>query len=250
MKQFTITPAAGKRLIALGVAAMPEVQRVCQKGRLVIIAGTTNGYVAEEILRRTDQGGEFSRHGFRRGLVTPPGFDAGAVAAELAGDVVLADGEWEPGRQIFDVVDDLQTGDLVLKGANAVHLATRRAAVYIGHPAGGTIAATIPAVVGRRAELIVPVGVEKRVDREVEFIAAELNRPDASGPRMLPMPGRAFTELDAIAQLTGCRAELLAGGGVYGAEGCVWIGVWGDEEQEAASETLIESISDEPPCEA
>lgn len=50
MKQFTVTPAMGKRLIAKAMVVHPAVSKVLKKGTLVIIAGTTNGYAAEEIL--------------------------------------------------------------------------------------------------------------------------------------------------------------------------------------------------------
>jgi len=46
MKQFVITPAAGKSLIGKGMAMHPEIIKVLKTGTLVIIAGTTNGYVA------------------------------------------------------------------------------------------------------------------------------------------------------------------------------------------------------------
>jgi hypothetical protein len=51
MKQFLLTPAAGKRLIAKAMAAHPAVKAAISSGTLAIIAGTTNGYVAEEILQ-------------------------------------------------------------------------------------------------------------------------------------------------------------------------------------------------------
>ena len=66
---------------------------------------------------------------------------------------------------------------------------------------------------------------------------------------MFPMPGRTFTELDAIKLLTGAKAHLLAAGGVYGAEGALWLGITGTDEQVQAAADLIESVSDEPPCE-
>jgi len=79
-------------------------------------------------------------------------------------------------------------------------------------------------------------------------LANELNAPGAHGPRLLPLPGTTFTELDAVALLTGAAARLLAGGGVYGAEGCVWIGVSGTADQLAAAEKLMTSVAEEPPC--
>jgi hypothetical protein len=50
MKQVLLTTAAGKRLIGIALAAHPEIKRTLANGTLVIIAGTTNGYIAEEIV--------------------------------------------------------------------------------------------------------------------------------------------------------------------------------------------------------
>lgn len=250
MKQLIITPAAGKRLIGKGIAAHPAVRGALVKGRLVIVAGTTNGYVAEEVLESVGQREGFDRMGFRRGMVTPPAFDASSVKARLEGDVVLVDGKWDRGRQIFDVIDDLQAGDVICKGANAVNLCTRSAGVYIEHPRSGTIGAAIPAVAGRRVRLIIPVGLEKRITADIAELAGKLNSPEAAGPRMMPMPGEVFTELDAIELLSGAKASLVAAGGIYGAEGCVYVAVEGTDEQVRAADELIRSIAEEPPCRA
>lgn len=251
MKQFIITSSMGKRLIALGMVRHAKIQSVLKAGTLVIIAGSTNGYVAEEILKATGQAEGFSRKGFRRGTVVPPG-SSGPPKAALPGDVVITDGVWresDRGKTIFDVVDDLSAGDVVLKGANAVDVHGGQAAVYIGHPQAGTIGATLPIVAGRRVQLIVPVGLEKRVLDDVNDLAAEVNATETEGPRLLPMPGEVFTELDAIAALTGGSARLIAAGGIYGAEGCVWIGVKGTDEQLDAAEKTIQAIAGESPCE-
>jgi len=47
-----------------------------------------------------------------------------------------------------------------LKGANALDLTRHQAAILIGHPKAGTIGTILPAVVGRRVKLILPVGLE------------------------------------------------------------------------------------------
>jgi hypothetical protein len=73
LKQFLITSAAGKRLIGKAMVSHPAITAVLQKGTLGIIAGTTNGYVAEEILKALGQAETFSREGFRRGMVQRPG---------------------------------------------------------------------------------------------------------------------------------------------------------------------------------
>lgn len=247
LRQFVLTSSMGKRLIGRGMAAHPVIRAVLRKGTLVIVAGTTNGYVAEEILAAVGQAEGFTRVGFRRGVTVPPG--AKPPPGQLAGDVILVDGVWQKGKEIFDVAGDLKAGDVVLKGANALSPDGTKAAVLIGHPQAGTIGAALPAVFGRRVRLIVPVGLEKRICDDIDAIAGAVNAPDAEGPRLLPLPGEPFTELDAVEQLTGAMAFVVAAGGVCGAEGCVWIGVQGTDEQLRAAEELIGSLASEPPCE-
>ncbi|MFP4052390.1 MAG: hypothetical protein ACLFV7_00830 [Phycisphaerae bacterium] len=248
MKQFIVTTAMGKRLIGKAMAEHPAVRRAAAEGTLVIVAGTTNGYVAQEVLASLEQGEEFSPKGFRRGLVVPMHCKDSETVAEFPGDVVIREGKWLKGKTIFDVVDDLEAGDVVLKGANAANFTRGDSAVYIGHPQGGTIGAAITAVVGRRVQLLVPAGLEKRVFDEISDLVAAVNAPDTEGPRMMQLPGLLFSELDAISLLTDCDAYLLAGGGVYGAEGCVWIGIDGEEDQLAEASKLMKELADEPPC--
>jgi len=248
MKQFVLTPAMGKRLIAKGIVKLPAMQAVMSKGILVIVAGTTNGYVAQEVLTALGQGNEFTPQGFRRGVITPPGFDVTTLKSPFPGDVVIIDGQWQQGKEIFDFVDQMKAGDVILKGGNALDLERGQAAVLIAHPMAGTAGAALPAVIGRRVRLIVPIGLEKRVYGELEVLAAAVNDPSAQGPRMCILPGEIFTELHAINILTGAHAELLAGGGVCGAEGSVWLGVTGSEKSVAAAELLIQGLATEPPC--
>ncbi|KUK52314.1 MAG: hypothetical protein XD78_2065 [Desulfotomaculum sp. 46_296] len=64
--------------------------------------------------------------------------------------MVIVKGKWLQGKTIFDIVDDLKEGDVILKGANSVDLTQKRAAILIGHPRGGTTTAALQAVAGRR----------------------------------------------------------------------------------------------------
>ena len=243
MKQTNLTPSTSKRLIARGISQDPAVRKVLQSGTLVIIAGTTNGYVAEEVLRTL--GHDFTRTGFRRGMTTLPGADVPRI--DFPGDVVIIDGEYHPGLLITGVVDQLKPGDMVMKGANCLD-SRGKAAVQIGHPRGGSVLAAMPAIIGSRVQLVVPVGLEKRVFGEIDDIVARVLSPDADGPRLMPLPGRTFTEIDAIRTLTGAAAFQIAAGGVYGAEGSVWLGIDGTEAQVDAALALLESLQSEPPC--
>ncbi|KQC11124.1 MAG: hypothetical protein APR62_10545 [Smithella sp. SDB] len=251
MKQFVVTPAAGKRLIGKAIAKHAAIIKALKKGTVVIIAGTTNGYVAEEILKELVQTKDFKRNRFYRGIILPPNRPTTSTGrspdeSKFPGDVVIRNGKYQKGKTIFDVVDGLREGDIILKGANAVNLVQRRAAILIGDPKAGTIGASLLAVVGRRVKLLVPVGLEKRIYENIDELAAKMNAPGAQGPRFMPVPGEIFTELDAVTLLTGATASLVAGGGVSGAEGSTWLVINGKPAQEKNAEDLIKSVINEP----
>jgi 6-phosphogluconate dehydrogenase (decarboxylating) len=161
-------------------------------------------------------------------------------------DVVIEKGKWVKGKTVFDVAPLLGKGDIILKGANAVDAQRKLAGIQIGNPTIGTSGPILQAVIGRRAELIIPVGLEKRVFGDIAQIAAKINAPSANGPRMLPVSGTIITELEALETLTGACAELVAAGGVCGAEGGCWIAVTGTDAQLDAAAGIIQSVIKEP----
>lgn len=251
MVQFKITPAAGKRLIAKALVLRTEVIDALRNNTVVVIAGTTNAYLAEELMKDMPESEGFDRSNFFRGITTPDGMDTtdtGRMPGQVnfPGDVVLVKGEWQRGKTIFDVVDDLEEGDIIFKGANAINPATGQAALLIGHPKGGTILAALQAVVGRRVRLVLPAGLEKRVCADLNELAIRVNAPGAFGSRLLPIAGEIFTELDAIESLSGARAELISGGGVCGAEGLVWLAATGTRAQEEKASEFIRGLCTEP----
>ena len=212
MKQFLLTPSAGKRLIAKALARHPQIQNAAKNGTLVLIAGTTNGYLAEEICRSMGISG-FSRERFFRGLTMPPNKPVtkeGRLSDEsqFPGDVVIVKGEWQKGKTIGDIVDSLKEGDVIVKGANALDLERKQAALLIGHPKAGTAGLSLPAVFGRRVKLFVAVGLEKRVNGDLNAIAQKINEPGAEGYRFLPLPGEVFTEIEALKLLCGVEADV------------------------------------------
>lgn len=250
--QFVLTPAAGKRLIAKAIGRHEAVQAALKDGTVVVIAGTTNGYVADELLRAIGQSDGFSRQRFFRGVTMPPETattEAGRLPDEskFPGDVVITKGRWRKGMTIFDVVDGLREGDVILKGANAVDLSKRQAGILIGHPRGGTTSVALQAVIGRRVRLILPVGLEKRVTSDLHELAAVMNMPGSKGVRLLPVPGEVVTEIESLELLTGVQADLVAAGGVCGAEGAVWLAAGGSSEHLTKAQEIVSSVADEPP---
>ena len=246
---LSVSVAGGKRLIAKAVAAMPEIAAALRERTVVILGGTTNAYVAQEILMSLGKAEGFDPKRFFRGITLPAGVHPDAAGRnQFAGDVVIRGGEAVTGQTIFDVADALKAGDVVIKGANAVNVETGRAGILIGDAKSGTIGAILPAVVGRRVRLVVPVGLEKRVSGDIADIAGLLDTPGAAGPRLMPVTAATVvTELDAVRLLTGAQARLAAAGGVCGAEGAIWLAVTGTAEQTGAAADILQACAKEPP---
>ena len=58
--EFMLTVEAGKRLIARGLLADAQFQRALYEKKVLIVAGTTNGYVAEAVLHALGAAGPLS----------------------------------------------------------------------------------------------------------------------------------------------------------------------------------------------
>ncbi|MFP4013218.1 MAG: hypothetical protein ACLFVQ_03965 [Chitinispirillaceae bacterium] len=95
-------------------------------------------------------------------------------------------------------------------------------------------------------QLILTAGLEKRVYGSIDHTAALVNAPEAAGPGLYPVSDEIISELEAIGMLTGANARLVAGGGVCGAEGSVWIAVSSTEEQMKKAGSVLDEIRNEP----
>ncbi len=242
--QYFLTPAAGKALIAKALVQHPDIREALKSATVFVIGGTTNAYVANAFLEAlgADPCVTFPR--FHRGVAVPPG--AKLLQEEQLGDLLIERGvpRFTAPQDLPEVCKTLKAGDIILKGANALHLATRTAAVLLGNTEnGGTVLEASKAVVSRRAKLLLPVGVEKRVDTDLSELQALVNDPEASGLRLFKAPGEAFTELDAIKLLTGAEAKIIASGAVNGGEGGVYLQICGGDPDKVRE--IIREVSKE-----
>ncbi|MCX7804865.1 MAG: hypothetical protein N3A38_06705 [Planctomycetota bacterium] len=240
-KSIVLTPAQSKRLIAKGVAARPDVLRAKEKGMLIVCTGTTNAYVVEEITGERIEKTKYVTGHYR----DRTRHQDVRMSSELP-TVVYKGGKRADGVPVADAVKEMGPGDVVLKGANALNYERRQVAVMIGHPQGGTLASVLGCCVARRIHLIHPVGLEKSVPVDLDWAARHM-RDDFEGPALWPSPGEIFTEIEAIAVLTGAKAYPVAAGGILGAEGCVVLLCEGSEEQIAAVARIRAALEGEPP---
>ena len=242
-RQFLLTVSMGKRLIADALAADESVLRCAKEHCLVVIMGSTNAELATALAKKLSL--PFSPKGFHRGLQRGNEQVSNPTPPQTA-DFIVKEGQRLEGKTIFDVVDTLGPDDIILKGANAIHLESRTAGILIASTVRGTIIPITSVAVGRRTRLIHPVGLEKRVERPISELARLANRSGQKGLRLMESCGDIYTELDAVRDLFSVRATLLAAGGVLGAEGSVLLQLHGNEENLCKAETYFRSIQDTP----
>jgi len=240
---FTVSES--KRLIARAVARMPIVENALRNGMVIVCKGTTNTYVAEELL-----GKKIAHGSFVLGRVTPQKDGRQMPREEAIREVVLIKGQYQPDLALEAALEQLGPDDVVIKGGNALDYPNRKAAVWIGSSTGGTTGKIVPYITQRKAHLVIPIGLEKQVSGKVEEIAAKINQPIeqlTKSPRMRILPGQIVTEIEALKILANVEAFQASAGGIGGAEGAVWI-VWrGTPENVEAARQLAASVQGEDP---
>jgi len=240
-----LTVSESKRLIAKGVAALPQVRRALEDGIVAVAKGTTNSYIVEELLGRP-----IDKTAYTTGLTLPERPKrTPKLAEEKMPDLVLKRGEPVEGVSAVEAVKEMRAGDVFIKGANALDYRRKVAGILIGHPEGGTIGATLGTIVARGIELVIPVGLEKLVYEDIEALSRRVRRFDESLteiPTLMPVTGTIVTEIEALKVLCGVEATLLSAGGVAGAEGSVRLLIEGERGAVKGALELLRSIQGEP----
>jgi hypothetical protein len=241
-RQVVLTVSESKRLIAKGVAALPEVQIAMKEGMVVVATGTTNAYVLEELW-----GKKIDKRRYRSGITTPKDPERlNEPQEERIPDVVFRKGEVAKELDRYNAVEHMGKGDVYLKGANALDYIGGVAGVLIGSPTGGTVGAVLGNVIGKKISLVIPVGLEKLVYEDINELSWLASQEDSEGPSLWPITGTIVTEIEALGILTGVDAYFYAAGGIAGAEGAVRLLLDGSEEQVESALELVESIKGEP----
>ncbi len=248
---FAFTPAESKRLIGKAVAALPEVRHALKDDLIVVAHGSTNVYVAEELMGRFPEGrgrGTFlSGHMFNGVMCQTAPDEKGPM-------IVLDRGKVIPPAPMMDkVLEPGGPGTIFIKGANAVD-AEGNAGVFCAHHGCGTIGFAYGFISGRGVKLIVPVGLEKMV-ASVKAACNQLGHDNLyyhTGQKIGMMPminAKVVTEITAMKVLFGLDAVHVGGGGVTGSEGTVVVVARGPKARIDAAIPVVEAIKGEPPLE-
>ena len=241
---LSLAPQEAKRLIAKAVARIPEVKRALSDGWVIIANGTTNAFVAEEIL-----GIKIDRSNYTIGCIA-----AGEITANISPDrmrpFILKKGEPQD-MYLEEGLREMGKGDVFIKGASAVD-PYGKAGVLLAGDGGGTIGRALPFIISRDIELIVPVGLEKLIpsveeaSRRTGIFYFKYSFGIPSHLFVFPNP-KVITEIQAFAILFGVKATLIGGGGIAGSEGSTIFSIEGDEEAVRRAFELVREIKGEPP---
>ena len=245
--EITLTPAESKRLIAKAVVEMDAVRRARKKGILIICRGSTNAYILEEI-----QGSKVEKGKYTAGYVGPEGL---GVNPKIPTEVIFVDGKVKDGALLGDVVRELKTGDVVIKGANAIG-PDGVPGILIGRrnpkTTGGTLGTFQMTAMARGVEVIVPIGLEKYIPVSVlvgskKLSSGQVDYATGMPCGLIPILGTVVTEVEALKTMADVEVTPIAAGGIGGAEGSITLLVEGSEAHVRKAISIIEGIKGEPP---
>lgn len=246
---ITLTPAESKRLIAKGVMNLEEVQRALKRGTIIIGLGTTNGYVADEILAALPETEvrTVDKPRYAAGIITDKGTCI-VPKEEREKDVILKNGTLSD-MGIEKAIENLSAEDVFIKGANALD-ATGTAGILLAHPAGGTIGAALGTIMARGANFIIPVGIEKTIPYSVIEAARQVGKERfyksvGRTVGLIPVHGKVITEVEALKLLGASSAFPLSAGGVNGGEGSVVLCAEGSTQQMDELMQIVSQIKGE-----
>jgi len=238
-----LTVGESKRLIAKGIAANKDVRDRLQNGIVIITLGTTNTYIAEELV-----GLSAPRGSFVTGRIYPSAKEDFAKGLTRHPEIILVKGQVSE-ISYTDALARMEANDIVFKGANMLNYAKRQAAVCVGAPDGGTVGKLRKYTDIGKGRWIVPIGLEKETTQdlfEIQQITNSETQHDKGTVRLNVTQGNIYTEIEAIKEFAGVDVFVTAKGGIDGAEGGVSLLICGSKEEVEKAQNAVKQVIGEP----
>jgi hypothetical protein len=245
---FTLTPAESKRLIGKAVVEMEEVKIAKESAYIILAGGTTNGFIAQELLKEK---------------IEPQRFTAGTNVCGLlcvtsANDrypfpIVLERGAVSK-KDFKAALEDFSIHTVFIKGANAIDPQGNVGIITAGWD-GGTVGNSLGILTSTGLRYLVPVGLEKLIPSVPEAVASVGSKRfdyslGANFGMFLLTNANIVTEIRALKILANVNAKLVASGGIGGSEGSVVLVAEGADLDVKKAISLVESIKGEKPVPA
>lgn len=252
LAQVSLTPTESKKLIAKAVAEMDVVKKAAAKGIVALHPSSSTYFIVEEITGHKPRSNTWVC-----GVIAPKGtcVEMGVLvgAQSIIGDQakggaatgspeafhhtwVIKKGELVTGITLGDLLAEMGSGDVFIKGVNALDIDGTVGVLWGNVLEGGTFAKIAAASKRGGFSLIFPVGLEKLIPVRIKEAAKEAKRHKydyCTGVPcgLYPARGITVTEVDAVKILSGSSAIPISAGGLGGAEGSITMVVKGEKEQ-------------------
>jgi len=240
--QITLTSPEGKRLIAKGIKAIPRVQKVRKRGKILLKGGTTVSAVSEELCGKPMR---------ISGMITPQG----TLTSRFKHEVQWAHSQVLKGGQIIPLhtredwekeVPSFTPEDLVITGANAFD-SFGRAAIMAATYDGGSSLPSFQTLLIEGVPFLIAAGLEKWVPGNLEEVIPLAGRKKidysyGAAVGLIPVFGSLFTEKEAMEALAGVNVWVIGKGGIHGAEGSTTFLVDGPPKEVMKIDKIYQSI--------
>ena len=240
--QITLTSPEGKRIIAKAIKALPGVQKVQKRGKILLKGGTTVSAVSEELCGKPMR---------VSGMITPKG----TLTSRFKHEIQWAHAHILKGGQIIPLhtredwekeVPALTPEDLVITGANAFD-SLGRAAIMAASYEGGTSLPFFQTLLIEGVPFLIAAGLEKWVPGNLQEVIPLAGRKKVdfsygAAVGLIPVFGRLFTEVEALESLAGVRAWVIGRGGIHGAEGSTTFLVEGPPKEVMKIDKIYQSV--------
>jgi hypothetical protein len=224
--QVSLTVNEAKRIIAKGIAMLPEVKKALKSGKIFLKGGTTVSAVCEELTGKPL---------LIAGRISPQGT---MMANNFSGKFHCALIENGQLRAVDEILEEtaasLKAEDVAVFGANAIDVYGGTALMY-GVALGGKPAKIISGIMSEISHIIVAVGLEKLIPGSVNDVILKTGRKDVDASLgmavgLTPIVGRVMTEKEAIAMLGNVDCTVIGKGGISGAEGGTTMHIEGQKD--------------------
>lgn len=255
-KIYCLNPSQSRRLIAKGITKLPQIQDALKNHKILVTKGSTNAYILEELYKLAGINENFNKGDYTAGQIVPGKkfMNWTANPGNKAPEIMLVKGQKKEVTDRVKEIYEFKSGDIILKGGNAIDSNGVPAVLVGAINGGGTIGSIAGTVIAKGIELICPIGLEKLIMCDLNDLSQIMGAGNMDNPAegmpcgLFPMPfASSFTEIDALELLFNCDAYHVASGGVGGAEGSVSMLVDCYEPEDLkAIDKFMEEIADEP----
>lgn len=249
MMQISLTPAESKWLISKALMEIEYFRDSLEKGKVLIHPSSTTYFLFKEIT------GTFPDN-WVCGVITPKGacisksmlemLDFSGVGIRRFPFWYFEKGKLVEGLSLDEIVKRLDEKSVYVKTGNAIDTAGN-VGVLVGAPDGkGTVGKIYEASKVKNFKILLPIGLEKLIPSVID--ASKVANPEkirfsfGMPLKLFPIKGHVVTELEAVELLSGCKAHVIASGGLKGAEGGVTLVVDGNDREINKLKDIVMSI--------